>query len=65
MAFERKISKQLINSLNSNNLYSKHLKSDLTKHSESKSVFLTIRNNSLDFYHRGQNLFKFTKEFPL
>ena len=54
MPFVRKISNNLINNLKSQQLYINHLKQDLL-------VFPAIRNESIDFYYSGGNLFKFKK----
>ena len=56
MPFVSKISNNLINNLKSQQLYINHLKQDLLK-----GGFPAIRNESIDFYYSGGNLFKFKK----
>lgn len=53
--FTRNLSRQLENELLKSNLFNKKLKKD----NLNQEVFLTIRNNYIDFYHKGGRLFKF------
>jgi hypothetical protein len=52
---ERKLEKTLVDNLITSNLWENCLKQDCLK----QKVFLTIRKNSLGFYHKGGRLFKF------
>jgi len=66
MSFRKNFSSELIKSINKENLFEKHLKSDITDTLSGRSktnsdVFPAIRNGSIDFYHGGGNLFKYSK----
>jgi hypothetical protein len=54
---ERNLSVELIESLKATDLWKKHLEKDCL----SQNVFLAIRNNYIDFYHKGGRLFEFGK----
>ena len=67
MAFYRRFSDDLIQQIKNQKLFTEYLVPDITEtlkgHSKSNSdVFPAIRNNQIDFYHRGGNLFKFGKK---
>lgn len=53
--------KRFINPLILNNILSSSLWSNLKKDCETQKVFLAIRNNYIDFYHKGGRLFHFDK----
>lgn len=53
--FKRRISNVLINRLLNEQLYNKALKNDIYN----KLVFPAIRNNRIDFYHKGGKLFQY------
>jgi len=53
--FKRDLSLQLINSLAKEPLFVNHLLNDI----KDGNVFMAIRNNTVDFYYYGNNLFKY------
>lgn len=57
--FKRNLKKDLIESLKGNELFKQKLLEDI----KAGEVFPAIRNNYIDFYHKGQRLFEFKKEF--
>lgn len=56
--FIRTLSNPLIKKLNKETLFERKLKPDVEK----GNVFFAIRNNEIDFYHKGSKLFSFSKE---
>ena len=54
---KRQINKSIIENLTNSNLWKKHLNDDCL----CKKVFLAIRNDVIDFYHKGGRLFEFDK----
>ena len=57
MSFKRHINSKLLNRLQSEQLFKNKLFSECI----SQNVFLTIRNEIIDFYYKGGRLFKFDK----
>ena len=56
--FKRKLDKTIIDNLQNTNLWSEKIKKDCNR----QKVFLAIRDNLIDFYHRGGRLFCFDKQ---
>ena len=56
--FRRKLDSSIIDALKNNNLWSEKVENDCTR----QKVFLTIRDNLIDFYHKGGRLFCFDKQ---
>jgi len=52
---ERRLEKTIENDLGKSNLWTNEIKKDC----EDQIVFLAIRNNLIDFYHKGGRLFCF------
>ena len=59
MGFVRKISSEFCDRLKGERLYQDHLLPDIRE----GKVFPAIRNNSVDFYFEGGNLFKYSNSF--
>lgn len=55
--FRRILSQQIITGLLNEALFVNHLQKDI----KNGSVFMAIRNNTVDFYYHGNNLFKYIK----
>ncbi len=56
MAFERHFSDEAIRKLQQEPLFRDFLHEDII---ENEAVFPAVRNNRIDFYHRGGNLFSY------
>jgi hypothetical protein len=57
--FQRNIDSKTRNLMQGNKLFEEKLKTDINR----GEVFPAIRNNRMDFYYKGGNLFSFKKEF--
>lgn len=55
--FKRGLSQQLIGRLIKEPLFTNHLKNDIMN----GNIFMAMRNNTVDFYYLGNNLFKYNK----
>jgi hypothetical protein len=55
--FKRGLSQQIMANLKNEPLFVNHLQKDI----KAGNVFMAIRNNTVDFYYLGNNLFKFNK----
>jgi len=60
--FKRNISDETIKALIEHDLYRSCLKSDIFSLEKRRGVFPAIRNNRIDFYHRGGRLFSFSSK---
>ena len=54
---KRRVDNSIIENLKYSDLWTKHLNADCLK----EKVFLAIRDNVIDFYHKGGKLFGFDK----